>query len=811
VQTFYPVAATAPALPAAVPAAGGLKPDAPLTAPVNDQALSPLAAGTRPETASETSSAAPVEAVPSSVEAVINAVDKTLENVEPLQIKQRNLTQFGYNFFEAGTGYSPLIDTPVGPDYVLGPGDSIVLSSWGSLDGTFALEVNRSGEIVLPRVGTIRVWGLSFAQLPEVIRTNLAKTFKNPQFNVSMGKLRLIRVYVVGEVKNPGSYDIGGLSTLLNVLASAGGPTKNGTLRSIQVKRKGQSVETVDLYDFFLKGDKSRDLRLQSGDTVYVPTLGKVAGIDGNVRRPAIYELNGEKSLKELVALADGILPTAYLHRVQISRVTAHNKKQAADLSIDPNSGAQAIDQLLETVLIQDLDTVTIFPIDTLLRGHVRLTGYLLRPGDYAIKDGMRLRDLIPADALLPEYYGPVAELTRFSSPDLRPERSYFHLAQALSGDPVQNLELKEFDVIRVFSRWEMEEIPKVRVSGEVHKPGEYRVFDKMTLRDLIYAAGNVKKTAYLKSAEITRSVINKEGVKSYIINVDLDQALQGNLANNVLIADMDEVVVRRLPDWQEETERYATLRGEVRFPGTYPILKGEKLSSLLARAGGYTDKAYLKGAKLTRKAVAEVQQKRMDEVINRTEQDIVQKQQELASIASSKEELEATKSALEGLRRSLEKVRNSKAEGRVSVTLAPLDRLQQTASDVELMGGDTLEIPQSPDAVMIMGEVYNPTTVIYAPGNDVSFYLKKAGGATMNAERDEMYVIRADGTVQSRHESKRFLFYDGFLSAELESGDTVVVPQKLEKVAWMRDIKDIAMIIGQIALAAGVVVAAGI
>ena len=671
------------------------------------------------------------EVVPSNIEKIINTVDKSLDEATPMPPLQMDITQFGYNFFEAGPGFSPLIDIPVGPDYVVGPGDTITMSIWGSLDGTWPLEVNRSGEIVLPKVGAVRVWGVSYAQLPQVIQNKLAGAFKNFHVNISMGKLRLIKVYIVGEVKSPGAYDVSSLSTLINALTAAGGPTKKGTLRNIKVKRGGKTVETVDLYDFFLKGDKSRDIRLQSGDTIYVPAVGKVAGIAGNVRRPAIYELNGEKTLKDLLTLADGIPPTGYQQRVQISRVTAHEKKGAADFNIDPKADKKSIDEQMESVTLQDMDIVKVFPIDTLLRDHVRLAGYILRPGDYALKSGMRVSDLLPRENLLPEYYGKVAEITRFSPPDLRPEKINFNLNKALAGDPGQNLELKEFDIVRIFSRWEMEELPSVTISGEVQRPGQYRIFEKMTLRDLIFAAGNVKKAAYLKNTEITRSVISKEGVKSSIINVDLDDALTGNSANNILLSDMDEVVVRRVPDWKEETERYATLSGEVNFPGVYPILKGEKLSSLIRRAGGYTDLAYLKGAKFTRKSVAEIQQKRMDEIITRSEQEVMRKQQELASVAASKEELEATKTSLAAMMASLDKLKQVKAEGRVSLKLGSVDELKGSPYDLVLQAGDSLSIPQSTNSIMVFGEVYNPTTVVQVPGEDVAYYLSKAGGTT--------------------------------------------------------------------------------
>lgn len=340
---------------------------------------------------------------------------------QPFQIKK--LTQYGYNFFRpSAPGFAPLTDIPVGADYVIGPGDRIILNLWGSVEGTHELEVNRNGEVFLPRVGNIKVWGVPYGKLQDVFRSNLAKIFKDFSLNVTMGKLRVIKVFVVGEVKAPGDYNLISLSTLINALSAAGGPLKTGTLRNIQVKRWGKVVETVDLYDFFLKGDKSKDIRLQPGDTIFVPVIGRVAGIAGNVRRPAIYELKGERTLGDLIDLAEGLLPTGYLQRVQISRVEAHEKKVVTDFNIEPKGAGKSLDQILESIKIQDMDIVKIFPINVLLRDHVRLVGYVLRPGDYALRPGMRLSQLLPKDNLLPEYYREAAEITRLYPPDYHPE-----------------------------------------------------------------------------------------------------------------------------------------------------------------------------------------------------------------------------------------------------------------------------------------------------------------------------------------------------------------------------------------------------
>ncbi len=728
------------------------------------------------------------------------------------------INQFGYNFFSDPSVFAPLIDAPVGPDYIVGPGDTLVVTTWGSIDGVWQVEVNRSGEIILPRVGAVKVWGVTFAKVPDVIREHLSRVFREVQLNVTMGKLRLIKVYLVGEVASPGDYDVSSLSTVINALAAAGGPTKNGSLRSIQVMRNGKVAETVDLYDFFLKGDKSRDIRLQSGDTVNVPIIGKVAGVAGNVRRPAIYELKNEKNLKDLIELAGGFNPSGYLNRLQISRIDAHSKKMIADFSLDPKLAEKELEEKAKGIAIQDQDLVKIFPIDFTARDNVRLDGYVLRPGPYALKPGMRVKDLIGKDNILPESYSDTIEIIRMIPPDFHPEAIYLNLDRAMKGNESDNILLTEFDNVRVFNRWEMQEMPRARINGDVQRPGEYRVLNKMTLRDLVLAAGNVRKTAYLKSVEITRSDIIDGKVQSHIINVALDEAMKGNPKDNILLKDMDEVVVRRVPDWKEETDRYFNIRGEVRFPGVYPLLPGEKLSSLITRAGGYTERAYLKGAKFTRKSVAEIQQKRMDEIVARTESDIIQKQQDLASTAASKEELEATKSILTGMKGSLDKLKLAKAEGRISFQLAPIEKLTDSPNDLPLQGGDTLEIPQSTNSVQVYGEVYNPTTIIALPGKNVAYYLKKAGGPTINADEDSTYVIKVDGTVVSSQQSKSGIHWDdetrrwttgGFKSLVLDSGDTIVVPQNLDKIAWMREIKDIATIIGQIALTAGVAIAA--
>lgn len=770
-----------------------------ITAPVNTQLPPP-----------------PVPKVEASAE--LSAIEQAMldtssigEKPLPQEFMLKDLRQFGYNFFRPDAqGFAAQTDIPVGSDYILGAGDRIALTLWGSIEGNYELEINRSGEIVLPKVGAITVSGVPYGQLPVLLKAHLSKVFRDFQLNVTMGKLRLIKVYLVGDVQAPGDYSLSSLSTLINALSAAGGPTRNGSLRSIDIIRAGKVVETVDLYDFFLMGNKSRDIRLQSGDTVFVPRIGPVAGIGGNVRRPAIYELKGEKTLKDLLALADGINSTGYLQRVQIARVAAHDKKLVTDINLDPKNSGTVMDAQTGSILLQDMDMVKVYPIDSTLRGYARLEGYVLRPGDYALKPGMRVEELLQQENnLLPEYYTESGQVIRLYPPDFHPEVIYFNISKALAKDPVQNVELQEFDTVRIFSRWEMEEMPRVIISGEVQKPGSYRLFNNMRVRDLLTFAGNPKLTAYLKDAEITRLNRKEESISSYSIKINLSEALKGVAKDNILLEPYDEITIRRIPNWADETERYITLSGEFVFPGVYPLFKGEKLSSVIRRAGGFTDKAYLKGAKFTRVAVRTLQQKRMDEFTTRAEADLSAKLAEQASTASSAEELAAAKASLEGVQRSLQILKNAKAEGRMVIKLSQPDSFAGCTSDIEVMGGDVLDVPQSSNSVSVLGRVVNPTSFVRVGNKDVDYYLGQAGGTTGDSDASGIYVVRADGSIFSRQQYSTVasLFGQGFYSEPVEPGDVIVVPQRYDKTPVMRMVKDITTIMSQIAITAGTVI----
>ncbi len=820
---------------------------------------------------------------------------------------ERDLHQFGYDFFKNSLQSLGAMDSlPVGNDYILGPGDTLNLRVWGAINFRHELTVDRNGEIMIPNVGVVNVWGLTYEQGRDAINKAIGRLYKNFEMNLTLGRLRTIQVFVVGEVEAPGSYSVSSLATVINALSAAGGPSRNGSLRRIRITRNGQSpiaakvpldspiygyldklagmgliaqgtkesrpytkadvlrrvreaekniavndkaspgaamelvvrireliqradatgeqsgtsqapgqnlaAREVDLYDMFLSGDRSKDIRLQNGDTIFVPVIGPVVAVAGEVKRPAIYEIAKNTTLPDVLKMAGGVTANGYTGRIQVERISNN-----ARVVLDYASKGSNLDAALGKVQILDRDMIKVFPVQEATRQVVSLKGNVVRPGEYQYRKGMRLTDLIHGfRALLPESYLESVEITRLAPPDFHRELLTANLRRALGGSTADNVLLQEQDTVKVFSRWEMEEKPRVSINGAVVNPGTYDFYPGMRVRDLITAAGSPKRNAYLETGELSRIVIVGDKANPSRLSLDLSKALAGDPTQNLPLQSDDVLIVRSVSDWFDASDKFITLKGEVRFPGVYSVARGEKLSSVIARAGGYTERAYLRGAKFERRSVRETQQLRMNEIVARTEKEILQKQVALSSVSSSRDELEATKAALDGLMKNVERMKTMKAEGRVVIRLTPLDELQKSSFDVVVEGGDELEIPARPSVVNVLGMVYNPISFVYQPeASDIESYLKKAGGPTNDADPSEMYVVRADGTVFSNQQSTFGLHWDdsdrrwtfgGFTASTLEPGDTLVVPQKIERIAWMREIKDITQILANVALTAGTV-----
>ena len=782
---------------------------------------------------------------------------------------QRPAERFGLDVFRNSINDDDVVpmDIPVGPDYVVGPGDSLSINLWGSVSQRFVHRVDREGRVPLPDTAPLLVSGKSLEQVQLDVQHALRSVYRDVSADVSVSKLRTVRVYIVGEVAEPGAYDISSLSTPLNALIAAGGITARGSLRKLQHFRGDQMIEQVDAYELLLHGVRSDLKRLESGDTLRVPPIGAQVTIEGMVRRPAVYELLNEASLADALELAGGILPTAALRHIEVQRVEAHEKRTMLSLELTSDD-SQNVAQQLAAFKVQDGDQVHIFPIATYNEDAIYLQGHVLRPGRYSYKQGMKVTDLIASYSdLLPEPAPHYGEIIRLNPPDFHPTVESFDVSTALA-NPASAPALKPLDTVRIFSRYDFEPPPQVSVIGEVRKPGTYRTSGQAHLRDALYLAGGITPDAALDTAQLFRS--ESDGTMK-ILSVNLREALAGNPVDNIVLEPRDRLLIHRslervdaptvdirgevakpgrypltsnmriedlvrtagglkrsafaetadltrfvatsgtnehvdiklasalsgdpnenlplrngdvlsvgqIPQWNDLSASVA-VKGEVQHPATYGIAPGERLSSVLARSGGFTSQAFPYGAVLIRQEVRELEMRAHLELVDRLkdaqtylqglpEGDAAQKNAKLTAISQTDtalRQLEATAPV-----------------GRVVVHI-PSDpkRLANTSADIALRDGDVLIIPKKSNFVMVSGQVYNPTAVSYEPGKSAKWYLSQSGGLTQVADKKATFVIRADGSVLAAKNNSGFWTGDP-MSTVLKPGDSIVVPERAPNV----------------------------
>lgn len=683
------------------------------------------------------------------------------------------LRRFGSQTFQFGTGNANQLpmDLPAGPDYVLGPGDSVVVNMWGIESGRLERVIDRQGQVALPEAGTVTVTGLTMSEAQSAIQAALGTQFQNEHVELSLGKVRTVRVYVVGDVQRPGAYDVSSLSTALNALYAAGGPTGRGSLRTLKHYRGQQLIREIDLYDLLLHGVRSDLERLLPGDTILVPPVGPQVTVAGMVRRPAIYELNGEQNLHEILTLAGGLLVSASLEEIRVERVEAHDRRTT--LSVRISDGGDGSVAEMNAFHVQDGDNVTVAPILPYDNEVVYLDGHVFRPGPHAWHEGMTVSDLLHSyKDVMPEPAS-YAEVIRLDPPDLRPEIISFDLSELLIGnDPVA---LQPFDVVRVYGRYEIDP-PKVSIHGEVNRPGEYPMSEGMTVSGLLRMAGGFKRSAYRKEADLSSYVIeNDEKVLVKHSVIEIAKALDGDKSADTALQPGDVVGIRQMTGWQD-IGASVTIEGEVRFPGTYGIEDGERLSSVLERAGGLREDAYPAGAVLQRIAVRQMEESNRQEMIRRIETTMPTV---TAGLSTPQDQQNLLQTMQQQQQQVLASLRSHASSGRLVIKISPeLAQWEKTSADVAMRSGDRLSIPKRPDFVLVSGQVYNATGITFRPGKDARWYLRQAGGATRDGDKGNIFIVHADGSVVGSQGNT--LFGNSVLDLKMHPGDSIVVPEKV-------------------------------
>lgn len=742
--------------------------------------------------------------------------------------KNGGLRPYGYDLFAGNPStFAPVTEIPIPSDYTLGPGDVLQVQLWGKENQNLQLPISRDGSISFPQSGPVSVAGLSFDEARQQIKKRVSEQYIGVEASVSLGELRSMRVFVLGEARNPGSYSVSSLSTITNALYVSGGIKQNGSLRTVQHKRNGKLVGTLDLYDLLMKGDSSADARLQPGDVIFIPPVGKRAGVDGEVYRPALYELKGKSTLVDLIRMAGGLTPQAYPQRINIERTNKDFLRIIAEADYTTNKGQSATIQAGDRVQIPSVSGVT--------GQYIEVKGAATRTGRFAWMPGMRVSSLISNldSDLLPVADKQYAAIVRTNPQDDRIYVLNLHLRDAVRNVGEKNdLRLEERDRLFFFSdagkvdilqaneeAMEENEGPEtftrkilfapviqrlkaqaspaspqqtIQISGPVRYPGEYPMPATRNVTDAIFVAGGLKDSASLYQAEVARYTIDENGIgQTKILSVNLTDTM-GN-SSNLELNSRDRVLIKSIPDFAKT--RTVELQGEVRYPGEYTFRDGETLREVLVRAGGLTNNGFPEGAVFSREKLRQREAQRLREAEGRLQGDLLGVQLEGDNFSGQNAD---RTQQVQGL---LEDVQSSSPVGRLVIDLAHVLENPDYQS-IRLQDGDTLTVPIIPQSVSVFGEVQFPTSHLHQAGVTVDDYLERSGGPTRQADESRVYVVKANGSVLLPETSRWF----GGRSQQLEPGDTIIMPIDVDRLNQLELWTNVSQIVYQMALGAAAV-----
>jgi polysaccharide biosynthesis/export protein len=688
----------------------------------------------------------------------------------------RTLPLFGQSLFaQPPSTFAPNDRMQVPSDYVVGTDDELQIHIWGQLNADLRVVVDRSGQIYIPRVGQISVAGIHYSELAERLRNEILKLFHNFNLTVNIGRMRSIQIFVVGQARYPGNYTVSSLSTLVNAVFASGGPTPQGSLRDVQIQRDGKTITHLDFYDLLIKGDKSKDVRLQSGDVLYFPPVGHLVAIAGSVNTPSIYEVKPDSILSNLIEIAGGLSTVADSNKVTVERIGDHRMRSVLEFPIDAQSRA---------LPLKDGDVVRVLSIVPRFNNAVTLRGNVVNPGRYPWKPGMRVRDLIPnADTLMTRPYW----LDRAGITDGRSTEYPIHSPGTNSASPISR------DSTGSSYSADSPDLPDIAQPAQskgkdFSTQGGKKNSNSETLTGDLHRASPEVNWDY---AIIQR--VNPVDLSVRLLSFDLGKAvLEGDAANNLELQSDDIVTIFSQSDVsvpQSLRARYIRLEGEVVRAGVYKAEEGELIRDVLKRAGGLTPDAYVYGTQFTRESARLEQQKSIDELTRTLDSEILQAELAGAAVPQGSEQ------AL------IARLRDAKATGRVVLTLKPTDSTINAYPAIAVEDNDRIVIPHLPSTVSVVGTVYNSGSFVFDPRRKVGDYLRMAGKGKPHSDMHHAFVLRADGTVVASKAVNGLFSGDKFEALRLYPGDQIVVPSKIPTGAFVRGLKDWSQITSQLAI----------
>lgn len=698
---------------------------------------------------------------------------------------------FGADLFrDVPSTFAPVESVPVTPDYPVGPGDQLLIRGWGQIDLRVSPVVDRNGAIYIPQVGEVRVAGLSFSQVQDSVKSAIGRVYRNFDLSVGMGQLRSIQVYVMGHARRPGAYTVSSLSTLVNALFASGGPDSSGSMRAIRLRRGGRHIGEFDLYDLLVRGDKSGDRVLLPGDVIHIPPVGPQVALTGSLNTPAIYEIRAGATLEDALQLAGGLTPVAATGNVFIERIgNASRRVIRVSLGAEHPGGTR----------LENGDIVSILPIVPRFENTVTLRGNVADPIRVPWRPGMKILDLIPdARVLLGRDYwlarNRLAPRERRSLPPDAPEVNGEPAGESGSNVKLASLMYPGRAPVGVVA-------PQARAAP--------RAIGAPDQEPLLPKNRPERSPLEINWSYAVVERLNPLDLRTRLIPFRLGKAvIERDESENLPLEPGDMVTVFSTSDLkvpQRLQTRYVRLEGEFESAGVYSVQPGQTLRQLVTRAGGLTPQAYLFGSEFLRESSRADQQQRLDDLVNSLERQVAASSANVFGTIVSPERTAAAVHQVSGQRELVEKLRRIKATGRVVLGLDPHASGVDSLPELPLEDGDVFTVPSSPSFVSVVGSVYNGTSFLYEEEKPAGYYLRKAGGPTRSADRRSIFLIRADGSVIGKSWAGE-LFGRGLESLPMNPGDTLVVPDAINRTTFLKGLQDWSLVFAQFGLGAAAV-----